>query len=210
VPLRGPVEICDLGAGCGIIGLALLKRIDRARLTAVELQPRLAELARRNLIENELGERGEVLELDLAVPREARRLGGGRFDWVLSNPPYRALGRGATNPEEESAIARHELRLPLARLIAEQRRLLRPRGYAALVYPSARLGELMGMAIAVGLQPRTLRLVHPRADEPATRALVLLAKGGAAGTLTARPPLIERRGDGTPTDELRRITGDAS
>ncbi len=202
------LEICDLGAGCGIIGLLLLRRIEGTRLTAVELQPRLAELARRNLVENALADRAQVLELDLAAPKDARRISGARFDWVLSNPPYQALGRGLTNPDEESAIARHELRLPLARLIAEQRRLLRPRGHAALIYPSARLGELVCAASAAGLMPRTLRLVHPKADAPATRALVLLEKGGAAGRLAALPPLVERRADGTPSDELLRIVGD--
>ena len=202
------LELCDVGAGSGIIGLVLLRRITDARLTAIELQPRLAELARRNISGNALGDRAQVVEVDMASPRAARTVLGGRFDCAVSNPPYQAMGRGHTNPDEESAIARHDLRLPLPRLVAELRRLLRPRGHAAVIYPVARLGELIAEATATGLAPRRLRLVQPRLDAAATRALVLFEKGGAKGQLEALPALVERHADGSSTDELQRITGD--
>ena len=206
---RAAIDLCELGTGCGVLGLALLKRLPTAKLTAVELQPRLAELARRNARSNELGARAEIVELDLADSKQARRITGARFDWVVSNPPYRAVGRGATNPDEESAIARHELRLPLPRLCAEMRRLLRPNAMGAVIYPAARLAELLRELSAVGLSPRRLRAVHPRTDAPATRVLLSFQKSIVDGKLEIVPPLVERRTDGTPSDELLRISGDS-
>jgi tRNA1(Val) A37 N6-methylase TrmN6 len=190
-----------------VIGLVILRQLASARLCAIELQPRLAGLARRNLVENGLGERGEVIEIDVTSAQARRRLPGARFDWVVCNPPYQAIGRGAHNPSGELALARHELRLPLGRLCDELRRLLRPRGQAVLVFPAARVGELISATSAVGLLPTRLRLCHPRAGEPATRALLLCEKGGAAGRLVVDAPLYERDGSGLPTDEARRIAG---
>jgi len=206
-PRGKELAICDVGAGCGVVGLVLLRALAQARLTAVELQPRLAAIARRNLDDNGLGDRGEVLELDVASAQAKRQLPGARFDWVVCNPPYQAVGRGAHNPSGELAIARHELRLPLGRLCDELRRVLRPRGQAALVFPAARLAELLAATSAVGLAPTRLRLCHPRAGRPATRALVLCEKGGPGGRLQVEAPLHERDERGLATDEARRIAG---
>jgi tRNA1Val (adenine37-N6)-methyltransferase len=199
---RSVVDVCDLGAGCGVVGLLVLRERAHARLTAVEIQPRLATLARRNLEANDFASRGEVLEVDAS----GRRLPGARFDLVVSNPPYQALGRGAANPDGEAAIARHELRLTLASLAATLRRILRPRGQAALVYPAARLVELCAALESVGVSPRRVRTVQARADEDASRALILAEKGAATGQLVIEPPLIEHAGT-APTAELARICG---
>ncbi len=190
-----------------MVGLLALRALDGARLCAIEVQPRLAELARRNLRENGFADRGEVVEADVAAAAFRRRIGGARFHLLLTNPPYQPLGRGAQNPDGEAAIARHEVRLPLARLVAEARRTLRPGGEAAFVYPAARLAELLGAAQAVGLSARKLRLVHPRRDRAATRALVLCDKSAPHAPLEVLPPLIEHDGV-APTAELRRICGD--
>lgn len=191
-----------------MIGLVLLRELAQARLCAVELQPRLAEVARLNLADNDLAHRGRVLELDAASPEARRALPGASFDWVVSNPPYQAIGRGATNPDGELAIARHELRLPLAQLIAQTRRILRPRGQAAFVYPTARLVELLAAARVAGLAPLRLRHVHPRVGDASTRALVLCEKGGAEGRLVVDAPVYEYEVDGRPTAELRRVGGE--
>jgi tRNA1Val (adenine37-N6)-methyltransferase len=204
---RGEIAICDIGTGCGVVGLVLLRELPSARLTAVELQPRLAEVARRNLVDNGLDDRGEVVELDVISPAAKRRLPGARFDWVVCNPPYQAIGRGAHNPESELAIARHELRLPIGRLCDEARRLLRPRGHAAIVYPAARLAELITATNTVGLAPIRLRLCHANAGSPATRALLLCEKGAPAGRLVIEPPLYEHEAGGAPSAAARAIGG---
>lgn len=188
---RGPLQLVDLGAGCGVLGLALLRRLPTARLTAVELQPRLAELARRNAVGNGMEDRTTVVELDVADPKQAKRVAGGRFDWVVSNPPYGAIGRGATSPDEESAIARHELRLPLQRLCQEMKRMLRPEGMGAVIYPAARLSELLSALTSVGLAARRLKAIHPRAGEPATRVMLSFQKKKAQGAMVLEPPLME-------------------
>ena len=199
----------DLGTGCGIIALGLAKKFAGARVTAVELQPRLAQLARKNADENGLGERVEVLELDLADAAACRAaLPGAAFEMVASNPPFRPLGEGSANPVDEAAVARHELRLTLADLAREARRLLQPGGRCAIVYPAERLGALLQTLEREGLRPLRLRCVHPRIGEPATRVLVE-ARKGARGNLVVEGPMILRDEDGAYTADARRALGEA-
>lgn len=199
---------CDLGCGCGVIALGLLSADLTARVTAVELQPRLAALARQNAVENGLASRAEIVELDLADSKAAARaLAGASFELVVSNPPYRPLGEGDTNPDGEAAIARHELRLTLADVCREARRLLIPGGRAALVYPAERLPSLLAALDDAGLRPLRLRLIHGKRHEPARRVLVL-AKKGYRGLLTVEPPLVVQEDDGAHTAEARRALGE--
>jgi tRNA1Val (adenine37-N6)-methyltransferase len=198
-------RVIDFCAGVGVIGLGLLQRDPAATATLVELQPRLAMLARRNVVENGLGARTVVRQEDLT----GAGLGdiGAAYEVAVSNPPYRTLAEGPASPLEEAAIAQHELKLTLVALVQQMRRALVPGGRAALVYPAARLGELLTALDGAGLRPRRLRCVHPRADEPANRVLVEAHKG-ARGGLTVAPPLVLRDGD-RYTAEAARLLGEA-
>jgi tRNA1(Val) A37 N6-methylase TrmN6 len=201
-------RVCDLGTGVGVIGLGLARKDEQAKVTLVELQPQLAELARRNAAENRLASRVQVVELDLADVRASKqRLAGACFDWVVSNPPYRALGRGSPNPLNEEALARHELRLTLADVVRESRRLLVPGGRAAWIYPAERLPALLIACDQERLRPLRLRLVHDRVGEPAAR-LLLEARKGARGTLQIAPPLFLRDAQGAYTREAQQLLGD--
>ncbi len=200
-------RVADLGAGVGVVGLGLARRFDRAQVTLVELQPRLAELSRRNVTENSLTERCQVVEADVVSPTTKQVLAGGSFELVASCPPYYPVGQGGINPDSEEAIARHELRLPLPKLVAAAKRLVGFRGRVALVYPSPRLSELLVALSDCALPVRRLRLVHPHIGEPAQRVMVEAQKGYRGG-LVIEPPLYVREADGRYTAQARRALGE--
>jgi tRNA1Val (adenine37-N6)-methyltransferase len=199
-------RIADLGCGTGVVALALL--VDDAGATAVgvEIQPRLADLARRNAVQNRVADRMTVVEGDLLERHAA--LPGESFDLVVANPPYHHDGRPP--PTEERALARQEVACSLDGVLAAARRLLRPRGEAALILPAERVAELFAGLAAVGLPPRTLRFVHSVDGEPARRLLVRAARDyrGAPSVLA---PLVmhgpDRHGF---TVEAARILGEAA
>ena len=196
-------RVVDFCAGGGVVGLGLLTRDERAHATVIEIQPRLAALAQRNADDNGRGARADLVA---AALRAALGDGGAAFDLAVANPPYRALEDGPASPVEEVAIAQHELRVSLPELAAAMRRVLKPAGRAALVYPAARLPALLAALDAAGLRPLRARFVHSRADEPANRVLVEAHKG-ARGPLVVEPPLIVRDAAGY-TREAARILGE--
>jgi tRNA1(Val) A37 N6-methylase TrmN6 len=195
--------VVDFCAGSGVVGLGLLSRDAAAQATLVELHDRLAAIARRNADDNAMGARVEVAAGDL---RAALPDGGATFDVAVANPPYRTLEDGPASPVEEVAIAQHELRVTVPELVAAMRRVLKPAGRAAIVYPASRVAMLLGALDGAGLRPLRARFVHPRGDEPANRVLVEAHKG-ARGPLVVEPPLVLRDGGGY-TREAARILGE--
>jgi tRNA1Val (adenine37-N6)-methyltransferase len=182
---RGP--IIDLGTGCGIIPLILARKFGRRTLFGLELQPSLFGLAARNVELNGCERRISVALGDLR--RAARHYERGAFSHVIANPPYRAVEAGRVSPDEEKAIARHEVRCKIAELARAAAHLLRPGGGLHLVFPAARLVELFGALRGQRLEPRRLRLVHPLEERPAKLALILATRDGGTG-LEVLPPLV--------------------
>ncbi|MGZ3442212.1 MAG: tRNA1(Val) (adenine(37)-N6)-methyltransferase [Polyangia bacterium] len=192
----------DFCAGCGVVGLGILSRDGQAQATMVELQQRLATLARRNADDNGMGARVEVRHEDLRRAFDH----GTKFSLAVANPPYRSLDEGPASPDVEVATAQHELEVKLADVCDAMSRSLVAAGRAALVYPASRVAHLLSTLEGAGLRPLRARFVHPRAAEPANRVLVEAHKG-ARGPLVVEPPLVLRDGDGYSA-EAARLLGD--
>ncbi|XXF75068.1 methyltransferase [Myxococcaceae bacterium GXIMD 01537] len=200
---RGPV--IDLGTGTGIIPLILSRRLGRRDVTGLELQPRLYALAERNIHLNRVEHEVTLVRGDLR--RVDRLFSPASFAQVLCNPPYRPRAAGAASAQPERALARHELACELADVARAAAYLLAPRGGLYLVYPAARLAELAEVLRGERLEPRTVRLVHPRADRPAKLVLLHAVKGGRS-CLTVRPPLVLHAADAQAfTDEVIAMLG---
>ncbi len=169
-------EIIDLGTGSGVIPLILAKRSKAKRVIGVEIQRELAEMALRNVQLNNLEDKIAILHRDLRkLPGE---LPAGSFDLVLSNPPYRTSSSGRLNPDQEKAIARHELTCSLGELLKVAGYLAKSKGRVALVYSATRLVDLMEGLRKERLEPKRLRLIHPDSDTKAKLILIEAIKGG--------------------------------
>lgn len=79
-------EILDLGAGCGNIGLSVIKALPNAFLTAVDISEAALALARNNAADLGLTGRCRFFQGSWfePLPEEAK----GKFHIIVSNPPY--------------------------------------------------------------------------------------------------------------------------
>ncbi|OHB26341.1 MAG: hypothetical protein A2X84_09595 [Desulfuromonadaceae bacterium GWC2_58_13] len=192
-------SVVDLGAGAGVIPLLLARRTEAAHIVGVEIQPRMADRARRSLILNGLRERVTIIERDL---RELRGcLEPQSCDVVLSNPPYRRGGTGRTAPEAERAAARHELAGGLDDFLAAAAYLLKQGGRVYLIYLAERLAELLAAMRQARLEPKRLRCVHSRHGETARMVLVEGRRAGRPG-MTVEAPLYVYEGEGYSAEVL--------
>jgi len=106
--LPGARSVLDLGAGTGSVGLMTLLGLGpAARLTSVEVQQRNAELLRKTISFNGLGDRARVVCGDLRDPELLEA--GARFDLIVANPPYLPAGNALRSPHPQRAAARLEL-----------------------------------------------------------------------------------------------------
>ena len=223
----------DLGTGNGIIPILLSDRTDCLSLTGLEIQEASADLAKRSVALNGLGDRISIVRGDI---READRIfAAASFDFITCNPPYRQAGsgritgtpagnnsqeqrqengqpKGDAAPDQTSgtcgidprAIARHEILCSFEDVVRAASALLRPGGHFYLVHRPLRLAELITKLCANGLEPKRMRLVYPHMDKAPNMVLLDCVRGGAP-ELRVEPPLIVYDGNGSYTPELLEI-----
>lgn len=179
--------VVDLGAGCGVIGLMLLLERPIGRVICLEIQAALADQALRNAELNGFKGKMTVILGDIRHPPVCESVA----DVVVCNPPYRPARSGRLNPDPERAIARHEILASLKDILSAAVRLMKPKGRIAMVYPAARLAELTVRLRSFGLEPKTMRMLHPGPQEEA-KLVLLEAMEGARGGLKILPPLMDQ------------------
>lgn len=201
---RRAERILDLGAGCGVVSLILAYRHSDIHLTALEVQPESAALARRNAAANGFAERIVVREGDL------RDLSGwaaaGSFDMAFCNPPFGRPGSGRVNPVPGRAVARHEGTADLAGVVRALAYAVRTRGRAVLVYPARRTVSLLAELHGAGLEPKRLQMVHSYQGGEGKLVLVEAVRAGGE-SLTILPPLFLYRSPGSRlyTEAMARL-----
>jgi len=183
VPARG--RIIDLCSGNGVIPLLLSTR-SKLPITGVEIQPRVADMARRSVQMNRLEDRIEIIESDLRV--YAYEVPPGSYDLVTVNPPYLPQSIGMRNQNDHMAIARFEIMCTMDEVVAAASRLVKNGGKVAVVHRASRLAELITSLRAHRLEPKRLRMVHPRAGAEANMVLVEAIRD-ANPELRVLPPL---------------------
>ena len=178
----------ELGTGTGIVSLLLATRKRFETIHALELQEDFAELAKRNVLLNDLGERVTVHHTDVRQARPEEF--GGEVDAVLANPPYMRTDSGARNESEYLWRARHEVSGGIADFCAAASRLLKHGGKFTCVWRPDRLPELILALESCRLAAKRMILVH--GDETCAPSMILVEaiKGGAPGGLRILPPLL--------------------
>ncbi len=195
-------SVVDLGTGCAIISLILAYRYPDIRIWAVELQETLVALARSNVAANQFQDRIAVIKEDVRQ-LSAERVAG-PVDWVVSNPPFYPAGSGRINPNDQKAMARHEICLDLVDLLKTARRLLRTGGQFAVIYPSERTVALLSQMRTMGIEPKWMQTVQSTQEDSAKLVMVKGVMAGNPG-LKMEPPLVIYQSDGTYTEAVRAI-----
>lgn len=196
-------RVIDLAAGNGAVGLFIAGRT-QADVTMVELQPRLADMARRSVKLNDLEERVHVLNLDLAETWNHAEKDS--FDVVTCNPPYFKVRPGdVQNPNEALALARHELTTDFATVARVSAGLLKTGGKAFFVHRPDRLPELLHTLVVHDLAPKRIRFVHPKAGREANMVLIEARRSGKPDGVRILSPLVVYDRDGQYTAEVAEL-----
>ncbi|WP_334078062.1 tRNA1(Val) (adenine(37)-N6)-methyltransferase [Paenibacillus sanfengchensis] len=199
IPGRG--NVLDMCTGNGVIPLLLSTR-SRANIEGIEIQPRLADMARRSVEMNGLTERIRIREGDL---RElAKQKDRPVYDAITVNPPYMPLTSGDLKINPYQAIARHEIHCTLEEVIAAAMRLLRPGGKFFMVHKPQRLGEMMTLLRQYRLEPKVVRFVHSRIGAEANMVLMEALRDGKPD-VRVQPPLIVYEESGNYCPEIMNI-----
>ncbi len=83
--LHADPRILDLCTGSGCIGLVLATRIKDARVTLADISKEALAVAKKNIMSHHLSGRVSCVQADALSPAPAFL---GKFDMIVSNPPY--------------------------------------------------------------------------------------------------------------------------
>ena len=200
--IRRRERVADFGTGTGVIALLIAARHPDVRLDAIELQPDMADMARRSVEMNGLQDRITVHEGDL---RDApQMLGCGRLDAVICNPPYNDPGRSLPPEDENRLISRSSSAVTVDEICQSAFLTLKSGGRLSMVFPAQGMLELMDAMQRARLAPKRVRTVHGTLAHAPRLVLIDAVKQGGS-QLHWLPPLILNNPDGTETEEYRRI-----
>ena len=189
VTVRKNDIILDLGTGCGIIPLLLLKQKAIRYAVGLEIQKELADQAARNIELNGFRQRMSVVRGDI----RHNPLNPMSVDVVICNPPYRQKDNGRINPNPQRAVARHEILATSNDILETARGVLKPKGRLAIIYPTERLADLMIRMRGFELEPKRMRLVYPNMESEAKLVLIEASMKGRPG-LKVLPPIFDQGG----------------
>ena len=202
VTLRKGERVVDLGTGSGVIAMILALRFAEVNIAEVEIQREMANIAGRNIELNGLGNRIRVYPGD--VKRIEEIFDPRSFDVAVFNPPYRRLNSGRINPNQERAVARHEIRGTIDDFLVSAGYLLKDSGRVYIIYPASRGVQLIARMRKNGMEPKKLRVVY---SSNSSGAAFILAEGvkGAGEEVEIMPPLFIYGSDDRYSEEMDKI-----
>lgn len=126
-------RVLDLCCGSGCIGLAIASRVKDARVTLADISRDALAVAKKNIVRHKMSGRVSCVSADALKPAHPFL---GKFDLIVSNPPYitgeemQQLPRSVDAFEPHLALYGGEDGLDFYRSIAENfRPALKPGGY---------------------------------------------------------------------------------
>ena len=124
-------KLLEIGAGSGYISIKLCKYV--AKVVALEIQKIVSERLKDNVVNN---------KLNIDVINQDVNDYSGKFDYIVSNPPYYKLNSGKYPENEIKKLSKFEFLLNLDSLVINTKRLLKENGFFYFIYPLSRKNEL--------------------------------------------------------------------
>lgn len=156
--------VMDLCTGTGIIPLLLHQKKKPEHISALEIQPEIADMARRSI---ELNMLGEDISIECGDVKNIKSLHSpNSYTVVTCNPPYMINMTGKKNINDSKTISRHEVLCTLEDVIACASYLLGSGGRLFMVHRPERLVDIFYLMRTYRLEPKRLQLSGGK-NEPA-------------------------------------------
>lgn len=139
--VKNAARVLEVGAGTGVISLMLAQRNPEAYFTALDLNPKAAELAALNFNLSPFSARMRVLHQDFKRFESAEC-----FHLIVCNPPYFEV-----NDSDKDVLARQTLELHWRVLLNVSFPLLEDRGRISVIIPSGTAPDMVEYAVGLGL-----------------------------------------------------------
>ena len=189
--------VADLGTGTGIISILVAGKQNPEKVYAVEIQEELVDMAKRSVKYNDLENKTDIVGI-------SRGNFNKKFDYVISNPPYKKLNTGLINDNQKKLISRHEVKCTLKDVVNEASKLLKDKGVFYMVHRPDRLCDIFNAMRENKVEPKEIQLVHSHLEDEANLVLIKGVKCGNP-SLKVLKPLIVYNENNEYTEELLKF-----
>lgn len=192
-------KVLDLGCGSGILSILAIVKKHVKHVLGIEVQPRVANMAKESAKLNGLEDKFEVVCEDVKNIRNV--VSAESFDKVICNPPY--FANTFNTPVCEKEISRRETTASLDDFIHAGAYALKFGGDMWLISKADRLAECMYSLSSHNLQPKELTLVYPKLSRGVDVTIIKARKGAKPGLVCNT--FIAMNEDGEYTDEYKEL-----
>lgn len=196
--------IIDLCSGTGIVPFILGGKTEGEKIIGIEIQDNMVEMAKRSVEINNLENRVDFIQGDLKDISLLKNLP--KADVITVNPPYKLFNSGIVNPEDNMAIARHEILCTLEDVIIAGRTLLKDNKRMFMVHRPDRLVDIITLMRKYKIEPKRIQMVHPNTKKPPNIVLVEGQRDGGV-FLKWEEPIFVYNDNGGYTEQIDRIYG---
>lgn len=194
--------VADLGTGTGIISILVAGKQNPEKVYAVEIQEELVDMAKRSVKYNDLENKIDIINADIVGISKGNF--NKKFDYVISNPPYKKLNTGLINDNQKKLISRHEVKCTLKDVVNEASKLLKDKGVFYMVHRPDRLCDIFNAMRENKVEPKEIQLVHSHLENEANLVLIKGVKCGNP-SLKVLKPLIVYNENNEYTEELLKF-----
>ena len=195
-------NIIDLCTGNAPIPIILSTKTT-AKITGVELQNEIYDLAKKSIEINNLQDRINLLKMN--VNDLINKYKTDTFDVITCNPPYFKVKETSNlNDNKIKTIARHEIYLELDEIFNISKKLLKNNGIISIVHRPERLVEILESMKKNNIEPKKIRFVYPKKNSDCNIILIEGAKNGRPG-VKILPPLYVHDENGNYLEEVQNM-----
>lgn len=196
--------IVDLGSGTGIISILLNAKCKLKKIYEIEIQEKVAKMAKKSIILNKLEEKIEIINDDINNLKKYFKANS--IDAIVSNPPYKKINTGKLCENKEQMISRFEVKSNLEEFFKISSYLLKNKGEFYMVNRPERLVDIMEYSRKYNLEPKLIRFVYPKVNKVPNLVLIKFIKNSNK-FIKFEKPLIIYNEDNSYTNEILKIYG---
>lgn len=167
--------VADFCSGSGIVGINFYAYNKNVKLVdLVEIQPELANLAKKSVEYNNLSEVITVINKPI---QQLDNTYNNKYSLILCNPPYKKAGSGEPNSNVKIAMCRHEITVTQEEIVEISAKKLAFGGRLCICQRTERFTDLICKMKKCGLEPSKIQFVTTKLGGAPYLVLIEAVKG---------------------------------
>ncbi len=163
------VDVLDIGTGTGLLSLVLAQRNESIQIDAIELDADAAQQASENIKASPWADRINIIQGDVTQYAFTKQ-----YDMIICNPPF--FNNSLLGDDAQRNNVRHTISLSYDALLTVLQKVLKPKGYAAILLPTAEHDVWAQLLNKNGWGMTKLLQVHPKETGGYNRLVSLCSK----------------------------------